>query len=344
MSLLEYYSGTGIYISWNWSGTAGAVNMRISRSDYGMSGTYNTIDTVASPEWEYIDTTGYIHSYYLLEELDANDIVVYTHPIVWGEEALLRASIIYEIYGLQSLRIWRERLLMNRGRSAGRTEFTNWNLTPEPRIEIGAKNDSENQGMQLLSQIDSITETTEETALDYADGLKYGIDYNGNVYFYKSDGTTQTIQAYDDAWATYQFKAFSHHEINDAMNMALNGILSQPGVCKYRSLSDIPMYWDRAIIAGASAFLMRRLQVKLFNPTFAIPFTTDQRGPEVVTQQRDSLVEKLSAKSKEYLEEYKEYQKTIPISKYPQISIITQPEYMMPGGRARISRALFKSS
>jgi hypothetical protein len=343
MSLLEYYSGQGIYVSWNWSGTAGAVTMAISRSDYGVSGTYTAVDVVDFPEWEYIDVSGYITSYYKFEEKDTLGAVVYTHPIVWGEETLVMASIAYELWGLQTLRIWRERLFMNRDRTNGRTEFINWNLTPAPVLEIGAKQDEENQGMQQLSQTAYITETSEETALDYPDGLKYTVDYNGNVYFWDSGDTPEPIQSYDDVWASYQFKAFTNHEINDAMNQALYGILAQPGVNKgYQNIGQVPVYWGRGIVAGAAAFLLRRLQVKLFNPTLVIPFTTDQRGPEPVTETRNTLLERLSQKSKEYLEEYKEYQKSIPISKYPDIGIITTPEYVLPGGRSRYFSASFK--
>lgn len=345
-SLLEFYSGNGIYIAWDWSGTIGVDTMRISRSDYGRNGPFEEIDTVTFPEFEYIDIDGNIDSFYLLEEINNNDpsTVLYSHPIKWGEETLLNASIIYEILALQRLRIWRERLFFNRLRTSARAEFTDWNFNPEPVIEINAKEDEQNQGKQQLSMVNTVTETTETLMSDYPNGLKYTLDYNGNVFFWDNNGSEVSIKPYDDIWATYQFKAFSNHEINSALNQALRVITAQPGICKITKISQVPVNWDRAIIAGAVGYLLRRLYLRLLSPTEAIPFLLDGRSPELVSSGRSELMEKISGQAKEYLEEFKELKELLRIQGYPGLHVITTPEFILPGGRSRVFRAMFKTN
>jgi hypothetical protein len=345
-SLLEFYSGNGIYIAWDWSGTAGVNLMKISRSDYGRGGPFEIVDTVEFPEYEYIDQKGNIDSFYLLEEVNSSDesTILFSHPIKWGEETLLNASIMYEILALQRLRIWRERLFFNRLRTAARAEFIDWNFNPEPVIEINAKEDEQNQGKQQLSMVSTITETTEALMLDYPNGLKYTIDYSGNVFFWDDSGNPQSIRSYDDVWATYQFKAFSNHEINSALYQALRIITAQPGVCKITTIADAPFNWDRAIIAGAVGILLRRLYLRFLNPTEAIPFLLDGRSPELASSGRAELMEKISSQSKEYMEEFKEQKELLRIQGYPGIHVITTPEFILPGGRSRVFRAMFKTS
>lgn len=344
-SIIETYSGSGIYFQWDWSSYSDANStIRISRSDYGINGPWTVIDEVDYPEYAYIDLEGTIDSYYLLEELDATDTVLYTHPTTWGEEALLRADIYYEIKWLQNLKMYRERLMSNRDRTVWRSVIYGWNLDPEPEIWIGSKNDSADGGKQLLSREDCITDTTEETDPDYPDGLKYSLDYNGKVYFWDQNNIAAAIKSYDDIHASFSFKLFSSHQINEALNRSLYSLVSQPGILiQTTSLNQIPVHWDHVIIVGAMAILMRQAQNMLLSPEGAAILSIDQTSPKSVEESRQNQVKLFSDKYREYQEEFDKLKEKVAIERYPTPYIITTPEFMLPGGRTRYFRDLFKS-
>jgi hypothetical protein len=341
---LETYSGQGILVSWDWSGTANVTKIKISRSDYGRSAPYEEVDTVDYPDFYYIDTEANLESFYLLEELNISDEVLYTHPIIWGEELFLTAAIFYEIGAFLKLRSYRERLMFNAGRTIARSSMPDWILDPAPIIEINAPNSDETQGLQKLDMLTTITDTTNAGG-DYPDGLKYALDYNGKVYFYNSDDEVVSIKPYDNrVLATYQFRGISNHAVNNALTQALHAIVAQPGVNKYTTVGSAPVWWDRAIICGAAGYLLRQLAVKLLVPEIAIFYLSDATDLSNLDSKAREKADFMNAKSKEYLEEFKDAKEALRIEKYPNIYIISTPEFQLPGGRSRFFREMWKSS
>lgn len=344
MSLLSHYAGQGIYIFWTKSDTSGITRTRISRSNTGPSGPWEELDIIDLPQTEYIDKAGTIESYYLLEELDATEppVVLYTHPPMWGIEVLQSASLAYEMGEFTDLQIWRERIFLTEDRTKGFVQYKNWNLEPPPIFEVNAPQDELNQGKQQLSKTDPIFFTTENVTADYPSGLIYTLDYSRNIYFWDVSGNAVSIQPYDDVWATYTFPAFSNSELNNALKQSLAAIVAQPGVCKTTSLGRTPDWWDRALVAGAAGILLRRLIMKLMKPENIIPYSATQLGPEAVSNERQQIVGFLRDLAQQYWDEFKEAKELIKKAEYPGISIITTPEFMMPGGRSRFFRSLFK--
>ena len=142
--LMEYASNTeGMLITWDYSGTQGVAQYRISR---GVSGSkddfssYEIVETVDYPQNYYIDIHGLISDFYIIDEIDSASPpnVLFSHTYVWGEEALFNADIYWELSYFLSLRCYRDRLYFNNDRSYARAAMGSWNKIPEPKIEISS--------------------------------------------------------------------------------------------------------------------------------------------------------------------------------------------------------------
>jgi len=352
--LLEQYNGAaGIYLTWDWSGTPAVGGAIVSRSDTGMNGTYLPVDAINYPTNTYVDVNGSLESFYEIIEVDdpqsATPTVLYTHPIMWGEETYLKAMIFYEV--LPFLRLWcyREHVYFNADHTRGNVVvgkgWGTWNNDFEPIIEIGnaQHGDPSISPIQQLSRISTITDTTNAGG-DYPTGLKYNIDYNGFIYFTDSNDDPIAIKSYDTIWATYNFKAVSNHQVNMMLTRAFLAITAQPGVPKYNQIGQAPHSWDPAIVSGAAGYLLRQLALQLSVPQISIFFSLDIRDEEDIKSQRQEMMSMLNEKSKEYLSEFKDLKEVIRIERYPRLGIITTPEFQLPGGRTRFFRAMFKGS
>jgi len=353
-TLLEQYDGSaGIYVTWDWSGTAGVGGAILYRSDSGLTGSLTEIDTLTYPTNTFVDTYGSLESYYRVVEVDDPDAavptVLYTHPVTWGQETYLKAMIFYEI--LPFLRLWcyREHVYFNPDRTRGHVVVGKgwgvWNNDFEPIIEIGnpKSGDDQQPALQQLSRISTITDTTNAGG-DYPDGLKYNIDYNGYIYFLDGNDDAEPIQVYDNVWATYNFKAVTNHHVNMMLTRAFLAITAQPGVSKLTQIGQAPYSWDPAIVSGATGYLLRQIALQLSIPQIAIFFSLDHRDEEDLISQRKEMIDTLNTKSKEYLEEFNVMLERIRIERYPRLGIITTPEFQLPGGRTRFFRAMFKGS
>jgi hypothetical protein len=353
--LIEYSNNSnGILITWDYSGTDYVTRFSITRAHSGFQNdltAYEEIDIVDYPTTYYIDETGVFSDYYIIKELDddeENPTELYVHPYIYGEEALLNTDIYWELSQFLNMRCYRDRLFFSSSnRQKARASMGCWNKIPEPKLEITSKNSDETQGYQTIYRTtdDEAFSTTELEGGDYPNGLRYDVDYNGNISFFDYDESPVSIKPYDEVWATYNFRAITTKNINAALKQALHGILVQPGVNKgYTTVAQVPVRWDRAIIAGASCFLLRQLALQLTVPEPAIFFAMDLRDPESTFSQVNDRYEKINAKSKEYMEEYWKWCEVIRIERYPQILAIVTPEFQLPGGKTRLWRSMWKGN
>lgn len=352
---LQQFTSTsnGILVAWDYSGTADVTQFSVMRASAGYQNdiaNYTEVGVVAYPDTYYIDTTGTYSDYYIIVETDSTTptpVTKYTHPFIYGEECLLVSDIYWELSQFLNLRCYRDRVYFDTDdRTKGRVAMGLWNKMPRPKVEITFGSSDTTEGYKIIDRITdgNPLSTTGVTGGDYPDGLRYDVDYNGNLSFYDGAGDAVAIQPYDEIWASYNFRAISTKNINACLNQALHGILVQPGVNKgYSSIASVPTRWDRAIIAGAAAFLLRQLAMQLMVPEPAIFFAMDLRDPESTFNQVNDRFDKINGKSKEYLEEYWKWCETIRIEKYPQVLGITTPEFQLPGGRTRYTRMMFKS-
>ena len=115
--------------------------------------------------------------------------------------------------------------------------------------------------------------------------------------------------------------------------MALQAINAQPGTSKYTSVTQAPFYYDAALITGATYYLLRSLTVQLKNREFKL-LMADPENNDIFNQFKED--------ARMYKEDFDKFLEKIPLAKYPTSKTIVTPEYMLPGGRSRFFRALFK--
>jgi len=345
---LEYFQGDGVFIRWDWSMSDPTITKaRVSRADYAQrTGTYTELETVDFPINYYVDDLGTTDSYYLIEELDDTDTVIYTHAPLWGNEALLRTGIYYEIGMFFQVNSRYERVRFTRNdRTQGRLAMPNWNFDPEPLVEMRGVDDGYNQGIIMLSREESVTTSTvsseDSRYPNYPNGLKYDIDFNGNIYFTDADGDAVQIWGYDDIYCTYTFKFVSTNQVNAALQQALSSIVAQAGVNKGYGIHSTPWQWNRALICGATGILLRQIALHLLIPEPAV-FLSFSQNPDDIARDSKIQHDAINTKSKEYMEEFEKLRKDIATERYPRIGINVTPEFQLPGGRVAMNRLLWK--
>ncbi len=346
MIVLGNYEGAdGVYISWDRMDTSGDVDhYRITRSTH-IDGTYEDVTTVDFPANEYVDTEGDISNYYVILEEKADNTVLATHMPTWGEELLLRASVAYQLSWLLRTYVFRERpIFTNDARTKARTmSWGSWNYEPEPELYISAKvADGERSPLMLLPKRGTAgLDNVGTSADDYPNGLEWYSDYNSNIYFVQSDGSTpQSIAWHDDIQVNYEFRAISTREINNAIYLAACDIVAQPGVDKTnrvsspRNIGSLPYRWDGALTSGACYYILRAFAVSLNNKLRKQPFYDPDSNPDPAS--------KMMEQAKQFKDDFDKAKEMIRIEKYPTIGVISTPEYQLPGQRQRFFRLAFK--
>lgn len=322
----------GIYLNWDRSGQTGVVSTVILRSKQ-FDGNYEQVGVVNWPIDEFIDDNGGPSDYYKVQDLDISDTVLSISPPMLGEALLIRASLAYQIKDLLRINIYDEDGLFDRERKTCRFTFPNWNYWPRPELRINShSDDGASSSMATLSDHASITRTVDGGSNDYAAGLTYKLDYQGRAYFTNTAGTPIPVQEYNFVLANYSVKLFTGAEMNNALNMALQNINALPGVPKVASVTSAPMWWDAAIIAGATYYLLRALLTRL----------TNRETRLLIQDPDDKFIEELRQTAKMYKDDFDELLKTLPKSRYPATLAVVTPEYVMPGGRSRMFRYIWK--
>jgi hypothetical protein len=344
---------SGIYLHWDrispgysgysgYSGYFSTPNLRyeILRSSY-FDGLYTSIDTVDWPADQYVDTTGDPSYYYKIQEYDITDlnnpIAGVTSQPMAGEEVLIMQSLIFQLGEMLNVPIYDEECIFNLGRTIGRWAFSNWNYWPRPEVRItGSTDDGNNDPYIILDENVPILRTAGSVD-NYADGLKYKLDYKGKGYFIDENNLPTAIQNYDAVYASYNVKLFTATEMNDALYMSLQTLNGQPGTNKYYTLGSTPLYYDPALVTGAVYYLLRGLLNRLTQREIRMLVQDEGSGSGIFES-----VNAIRENAKMYKEEWDLFLKSIPKAKYPSIYIITTPQMMLPGGRSRMFRQAFK--
>ena len=351
-SSLVYYNtnagNPGIYIEWERSGKPGVYAYAILRSDQ-FDGEYLEIDSVYYPQNEYVDGNGKPSSYYQIQELDVDgNTISYSGPIN-GDELLIKSSLRFELEHLLNIPIYDEEVIFHRDRSRGSVAFPFWNYYPRPEIRItGASNEGDREPLITLSEIDPIYKTINPDydplaytmdgqilpypdGNNYPNGLKIKCDYMGNIYFIDENDNPVPVRAYDTVFCSYSVKAFTSQHMNSALNLALQTINAQPGASKYANVSQVPYYYDPALIYGAAYYLLRSLLVQL-----------TQRQRRLLLEDPDaSMFGNIKEAATMYKDDFDKMLEKLPIAKYPGIRGIVVPEFNMPGGRSRFFRYIW---
>lgn len=327
----------GVYIHWDRISNLTDIHYDIYRSPY-FDGNYTLIDSVNWPINEYIDETGDPSAYYKIVEMGVNDqnqpIILNTSQPMVGEELLIIQSLMYELDPLLNMAVYDEEALFNRDRTIGKFAYKNWNYHPKPEIRITGSTDGGTKDAFIILDENESIDTTSGTEPNYPNGLKYKLDYQGQVYFIDDDGAPVEIEPYDIVYASYYTRLFTGKEINDAAYMALQTINGRPGATQYSSLAQTPLNYDPVVVNGAMYYLIRRLLLSLTQRERRL-LVDDPDKPVGMNNLKDSLAE--------YKERFsEEAMKSVAISRYPRMYSVVTPEYMMPGGRSRFFRYIWK--
>jgi len=102
---------------------------------------------------------------------------------------------------------------------------------------------------------------------------------------------------------------------------------------KITTVGQAPFYYDAALITGATYYLLRSLLVQLKSREFRL-LLADPNTNDIFNQVKED--------ARLYKEDFDEFLKKIPIARYPTTKTVVTPEYMLPGGRSRFFRAMFK--
>lgn len=336
---LDYMSSAanpGVYLTWERRSTSPVAFYQILRGPT-IDGTFSTIATVPFPAFEYVDTNGNPSHYYKIKELSPDNSTLSLSGPIMGSELLIKASLMFQVRELMNIHVESEEAIFeHNNRSSCRFVHKYWNSYPRPEIRISSSS-SEGDGEPFL-HLDDLTpvyQTISGAEQNYPDGLKYVTDYNGRIFFKTASDNNVEIQPYDTIYASYWVRLFSGSQLNDALYMALQAINAQPGTSKIPTVGTAPFYYDAALITGATYYLLRSLLVQLKSREFKLLLQDpDKEGGDIFSQLKED--------ARMYKEDFDEFLKKIPIAKYPTSKTIVTPEYMLPGGRSRFFRAMFK--
>ena len=336
-SWLDYMStaaNPGVYISWERKSTSPVAFYQILRGPT-LDSSFITIATLPFPAFDFVDPQGNPSHFYRVREIAPDNTVLSTSQPMMGSEMLVKASLIYQVRQLMEVHVESEEAIFEHfSRSSCRFVHKYWNCYPKPEIRIsGASLDGNIDPFIHLDDVNPIYRTINGNEDNYPQGLTYQADYNGRIHFKDASGNPINLEPYDTVYASYWTRMFSHGELNNALYMALQAINAQPGTSKYMSVGLAPFYYDAALITGATYYLLRSLLIQLKNREFKL-LIADPENNDVFSQIRED--------AKLYKEDFDKFLEKIPLARYPTSRTIVTPEYMLPGGRSRFFRALFK--
>jgi len=334
---LDYMSSAanpGVYLTWERRSTSPVAFYQILRGP-NIDSEFSTIATLPFPAYEYVDSVGNPSHYYKIKEIAADNTVISTSSPLMGSELLIKASLMFQVRELMNIHIESEEAIFEHGnRSSCRFVHKYWNSYPRPEIRItGSSESGDGDPFIHLDDVNPIYQTINGNTQNYPQGLKFIADYNGRLFFKDQSGNNVNIQDYDTIYASYWVRMFSGSQLNDSLYMALQAINAQPGTNKIASVGEAPYYYDAALISGATYYLLRSLLVQLKSREFRL-LLADPGNNDIFNQIKED--------ARLYKEDFDEFLKKIPIAKYPTTKTIVTPEYMLPGGRSRFFRAMFK--
>lgn len=336
-SWLDYMStaaNPGVYITWERRSTSPVAFYQILRGPT-IDSPYSTIATLPFPAFEFVDPDGNPSHFYKIKEIGLDNTVLSIGEPISGSELLVKASLIFQIKELMQVHIESEEGIFEHfNRTSCRFVHKYWNSYPKPEIRIsGASLDGNVDPFIHLDDVTPIYKTINGNTNNYPQGLKYTADFQGRMFFKDASSQPIAIESYDSIYASYWVRMFSYSQLNDALYLALQAINSMPGVTKYQSVGLAPFYYDAALITGATYYLLRSLVVQLKNREFRL-LIADPDYNDIFSQIRED--------AKMYKEDFDKFLEKLPLARYPTTRTIVTPEYMLPGGRSRFFRAMFK--
>lgn len=336
-SWMDYMSSAvnpGVYLTWERRSTSPVAFYQILKGG-SIDGTFSTIATIPFPAYEFVDNNGHPSHFYKIKEIAPDNSVLSTSEPFMGSELLIKASLYFQIRELMQIHVESEEgIFEHPSRSSCRFVHKYWNSYPRAEIRIsGASSNGNADPFIQLDDVNLIYKTINGATNNYPNGLKAIADYNGRVFFKDSNNNNVNIQNYDSIYASYWVRLFSNSQLNDALYLALQAINAQPGTSKIPAVGMAPQYYDAALITGATYYLLRSLSVQLKSREFKL-LLADPENNDIFNQIKDD--------ARMYKEDFDEFLKKIPLAKYPTSKTIVTPEYMLPGGRSRFFRAMFK--
>lgn len=327
----------GILIQWDKSNTPNVLNYIILRAS-SINGIYTPIDSVNYPVDEYIDTGGTPSSYYKIREVGEGNVILGESQPLNGDELLLKISLAYEIKDLLHNNIYDEEITFVKNRTQGKLSFYNINYFPRPEVRIsGYSNSGANEPYTQLSETTPIYQT-QSGGNNYANGLKYYMDYKGNIFFVDQNNNPISIDVADSILVSYSVRLWTNTEMNQALNLAMHHINLQPGTNKVYNLSQLAPYFDPVVITGAAYYLLRWLVTRLSHRELRM-LLIDGNGKDSGFGLND-LKEIMNDKK----EEFNKSLETVGKVRFPSTKYIVTPEFNMPGSRSRYFRMMWKGN
>ena len=326
----------GVLVSWEGTERIGIAQYAVQVSDY-MDGNFTTLVVINAPGDKYLDTTGHPSFWYRFLELDSSGAVIVTRNPIKGEELLINMSLYNEVQRFMEVAIFDEAPFeWNRNRTMCRMAFKNWNTSPVPQIRIsGPSNDGMNDPFIVLDEYEPTYQTIDGDTQNYPNGLVYKLDYNGRIWFKDVNGNPVSVQSYDTIHVDYTVQLVTSTDLNQALYMALQTINAQPGTNKHSTPASVPILWDAAMITGATYYLLRKLLTGMSQREFRLLLQDpDQNAFDAV-----GLLQKTI---EIYQKQWEDDLKKLPIAQYPRLFSVVTPEYIMPGGRSRFFRYVWK--
>lgn len=214
---------------------------------------------------------------------------------------LINALVNDFIYEAQHIPLYWEQGMRTTDSTMFDFAFSNWNQDPKPLVR--------------------------KNGLLMTDG--WVVDYQaGSVFFETPPEET------DDITVAYSFAYFSVEELASFLNEGLRAMNALPPASwSYRSVNQIPGYWEYGVLLQAAIHAMRRLVMGLNFQERAIIFGEDPDRARATQQQFQQLYQDYSSLWTEIADGIKRA--------LPTTAMIVVPEYTLPGGRSRWFRYLY---
>jgi hypothetical protein len=203
-----------------------------------------------------VDADGTPTDYYKIREIGQSGMVLNESQPFIGEEELVKTSLAYEIQDFLRVNVHDEEVVFKSGRTMATTAFPSWNYWPRPEIRFDSGNTP--TGELWLSETETINSTIIND-INYSQGIKYKIDYNGRIYFLDKSNKPQKVDDADIILASYAVRLFTVSQMNQALKHILNLINLQPGTSKYYSITTSPVFYEPVLLRGQPRVFVHRL-------------------------------------------------------------------------------------
>jgi hypothetical protein len=208
------------------------------------------------------------------------------------------------IYEVQHIPLYWEQLNRTEDSTKLNAAYRNWNPDPKPIVRV-------NGAMLVNGWI-----------ADYA---------GGNVFF------ATPPQETDDVLASYNFAYFSQADLVGFLTEGLRAMNAiPPASYTYANIQQIPRHWEYGILLVAAIHALRRIIMGLSFQEIAIIFGEDPERANAAYQKFQTLYQDYNTL---WLEISKGIKKTLPM-----MGVNVQPEFTLPGGRARWFRYLYTTT